>query len=147
MKVDKVVAKETCYTALGVIVCSVIMQIVFLILGKYDYTVLLGSIYGAVIVTLNFFFLGITVQHAVDIEDPDEAKKKIQISYHARRFLIFVLAAAGAILPCFNFIAVLVTLIFPRIYMLFAPAFRKDLKEEKQYLQENEIKKKEGNNA
>ena len=46
-KVDAVVMKETRYIAIAVLLCSMLMQAVFLIIGKWDYTVLLGNLLGA----------------------------------------------------------------------------------------------------
>lgn len=53
-KVDKTVLRETGYIALFVILLSVLMQAVFLIIGKWDYTVLLGNLLSAAAVG-NFF--------------------------------------------------------------------------------------------
>ena len=61
MKVDKTVAKETEYIAFFSVVLSVLMQAVFLIIGKWNYTVLLGNIWGIIIAVGNFFVMGLFV--------------------------------------------------------------------------------------
>ena len=46
-KIDPTVQKETKYIAAVVIVLSAAMEAVFLVLGKWNYTVLLGNALGA----------------------------------------------------------------------------------------------------
>ena len=62
MKIDKTVIKETKYIASFVIIFSVLMQAVFLIIGKWDYTVLIGNLWGIIIAVGNFFVMGLFVQ-------------------------------------------------------------------------------------
>lgn len=113
-KVDPVVMKETKFIALVALILSVLMQAVFLIIGKWDYTVLLGNLYGAVIAVANFFFMGLTVQKCVSLE-PEEAKKKMKLSQQLRLLMLLVLCVIGAALDCFHTIAMLIPQFFPRI--------------------------------
>ncbi len=113
-KVDPTVLKETRFIALVVLILSALMQAVFLILGKWDVTVLLGNVYGAVLAVGNFFLMGLTVQHCLTLE-PDEAKKKIKLSQQGRLLGLLVFCMIGAALSCFNTVALLVPQIFPRI--------------------------------
>lgn len=127
MKLDEVVVKEVKYMSIAFICFSVLVQIIFLSVGKYNYTVLLGSIYGWALAILNFLFLGITIQKALN-QDPEEAKKDIRYSYRLRILSLVVFAALGVVLPIFNAVVVLLSLVFPKIYYMFSPIFRKDLK-------------------
>ena len=113
-KIDKTVKKESLYVALWVLVLSVIMQSVFLVIGKWDYTVLLGNIYSYVLSVANFFFMALTVQVALE-KEPKEAKSTIKLSQSLRTLALFCFAALGAYLPPFNVLAVLIPLLFPRI--------------------------------
>lgn len=113
-KVDPTVLKETRFIALAVLILSALMQAVFLIIGKWDYTVLLGNLYGAVVAVGNFFLMGLTVQHCLTLE-PDDAKKKMKLSQQGRLLMLLVLCMIGAALSCFNTIALLVPQFFPRI--------------------------------
>ena len=113
-KVDPVVLKETRYIAVAVLILSALMQSVFLVLGKWNVTVLLGNLYGAVIAAGNFFLMGLTVQKCLTME-PDDAKKRMKLSQQGRLLLLLVLCMIGAALPCFDTIAVLVPQFFPRI--------------------------------
>ena len=54
MKIDEVVIKEVKYMSVAFICFSVLVQIIFLSVGKYNYTVLLSSIYGWILAILNF---------------------------------------------------------------------------------------------
>lgn len=113
-KVDPTVLKETRFIALIVLILSALMQAVFLILGKWDYTVLLGNMYGAALAVGNFFLMGLTVQKCLTLE-PDEAKKKMKLSQQGRLMGLLVFCMIGAALGCFNTVALLVPQFFPRI--------------------------------
>ncbi len=139
MKVDRVVLKETRYLAIAVALCSLVMQGVFLVIGKYDWTVLTGSLLGGAAAILNFFSMGVALQRATAKADPDQAKKQIRISYAMRYlFLGAVVVVAAAKPEYFNWIPVALSLFFPRLWFLVMPLFRKDLKEEQAAQTENE---------
>lgn len=127
MKVEKVVVKETTYIAASTLLLSILMQAVFLFIHKWDYTVLLGNLWGGVISVLNFFCMGLFVQKAV-LKEPEEAKKIIKLSQTLRTFILFVLIAVGVLLPCFSAIAVILPLFFSRIG-IFVKAFQLKAKE------------------
>ena len=113
-KVDPTVKAETRFIALVVLILLALMAAVFLIIGKWDFTVLLGGLYGAAIAVGNFFLMGLTVQKCLTLE-PDEAKKRMKLSQQGRLMLMLVLCMIGAALPCFNTVALLVPQFFPRI--------------------------------
>ena len=94
------------------------MQCVFLIIGKWDYTVLLGNLLSGVFSVFNFFLLGITVQKAIETGDVKAAKTKMRISQFARLLMLGVVAVLGVTLPCFNRWATLIPLVFPRVSMI-----------------------------
>ncbi len=113
-KVDPVVWQETRFIALIVLVLSALMQAVFLVLGQWELTVLLGNVYGAAVAVGNFFLMALTVQKALALE-PDEAKKRMKLSQQGRLLMLLVLCMIGAALNCFHTIALLVPQFFPRI--------------------------------
>ena len=119
---DKTVWRETGYIALWVAVLSALMQAVFLLIGRWDYRVLLGNLLSAVAVIGNFLLMGITVQKAMDKEEK-AAATAMRFSQSLRLFLLFGVAALGALLPCFNTWAVLIPFFFPRIALIFRPRF------------------------
>ena len=124
VKIDKTVKKETIYITFFVVILSMLMEAVFLILHKWDYTVLLGNLLGAASTVLNFLLMGITVQKAV-LLDEEGAKKKVKFSQSMRMFMLLAFAAVAGIFKCFNLIAFAVTLLFPRIAIFFRPYFDK----------------------
>jgi hypothetical protein len=52
--------------AIGELIIAVAIVLVYLLIGKYDYTVLLGAILGAVVMIGNMLFLSISVNRAVN---------------------------------------------------------------------------------
>lgn len=124
-KIDPVVKSETIYIATVSAILSLLLQSVFLIIGKWDYTVLLGNIFGLLVTVGNFLLLGITVQNAIE-KDPDDAKKQIKASQSLRLLLLFVCAIIGYIIPIFNILGVIIPYLFPRFAISLRPLFKKD---------------------
>ena len=128
-KIDRIVLKETRYIAVCTAILSAIMQAVFLIIGKWDMTVLLGNLLGGVAVILNFFLMGITVQKAVSKEEK-EAKSLMRTSQTARLFMMFLFVVIGVTAPIFNTWSSIIPLVFPRIAVAIKPiADKKSLNE------------------
>ena len=125
-KIDKVVIKETKYIALWVGVLSLIMELVFVVLSKWDYTVILGNLLGGGAAVLNFFLMGLGVQKAVTME-PKDAKQLIKTSSTLRMFMLAAFAAVGVYVSVFNMWAVLIPLFFPRIAIFIRPFIDKNL--------------------
>ena len=114
MKPTKTVRKETGILLLGTLILCGVMCGVFALLKKFDYTVVTGALLGGLTSVCNFFLMGLTVQSAVD-QEPDAAKKKIQLSYTLRSFALLVVLGAGVYLPYFHWLAVLLSALFPRV--------------------------------
>ena len=83
--IDPIVLKETKYILLWELILSILMQAVFLVIGEWDYTVLLGNILSASAAVLNFFLMGVSIQKALE-KDENDAKKTIKLS-QSYRFL------------------------------------------------------------
>lgn len=124
-KIDSTVLAETKYIATVTLLLSLLMQAVFLVISRWDLTVLWGNLWGAFAAVLNFFLMGLTVQAALS-KDEKEAKNLVKFSQSARLFLLLILAGIGYLLPCFHTIAVVVPLLFPRIGVALRPIFKKD---------------------
>ncbi|NLJ91104.1 MAG: hypothetical protein GX323_09420, partial [Clostridiales bacterium] len=98
MRLSSEVRKEVITIGIGIVVCSIITMIVFLIIGKYDLSVLLGTVYGGVISFLNFLFLAMTVQKIADMAEQniiDDAKKRMQASYSSRQLGVTIAIGVG----------------------------------------------------
>ena len=112
--VDKVVLKETRFIAIFVLLGSLLMQAVYLVIGQWDYTVLLGNLLGAAVAVGNFFLMGLTVQKCLTMS-PDDAKKRMKLSQQGRLLMMLVVCMIGAAVLFCNTIAVLIPLLFPRV--------------------------------
>lgn len=128
-KINRTVLKETAYIAVFVIILSMLMQSIFLIIGKWNLTVLFGNILGATAAVLNFFLLGLTVQKAV-MQDEKKAAVTMKFSQTLRLLMLFVVAIVAFCInkfafPIFNIITVVVPYVFPRIAIALLPVFRK----------------------
>ena len=129
-KIDPTVQRETKYIAAVVNVLSAAMEAVFLALGKWDYTVLLGNALGALAAVGNFLLMGITIQNSLNM-DAQDAAKRMKLSQLLRMLILLILAVFGVALKCFDTVAVLVTLFFPRIAIALRPLLdRKESKRE-----------------
>ena len=128
VKIDKTVIKETKYIASFVIIFSVLMQAVFLIISKWDYTVLLGNFWGIIIAVGNFFVMGLFVQKAVT-QDAKDAKQTVRASQSLRMVAIFVLAAVGLIIfkQTPTRVAIVLPLVFPRIAIMLRPIIYRNI--------------------
>ena len=67
MKVQPAVRQETARIAAGTAVLTVIMVAVFLILGRFDWTVITGALLGYLAAVGNFFLMALTVQKAAAV--------------------------------------------------------------------------------
>ncbi len=117
-KIDKVVLKEAAFVGAWILIFSALMEAVFLIIGKWNYTVLLGNILSGAIGALNFLLLGMTVQKALASGDPKRAGSMMKVSQLLRLLLVAGVCVLGATLDCFNLWATLIPLLFPRIAMI-----------------------------
>ena len=119
-KVDKTVIKETKYISVCILILSALMQAVFLVIRKWDYTVLLGNALSGVFSALNFFLMGLSVQKALGKEEK-EAKNTMKVSQAYRNLMLLVVVVIGLVFPAFNRWAVIIPLFFPRIAVSLRP--------------------------
>ena len=143
MKVQPAVRQETAKIVLGTGILTVLMIAVFLIIRRFDWTVLTGALLGCAAAVGNFFLMALTVQKAADdmkpiavpeaetadgdeetdedekeqplSEDAKRGKQRVQLSYTLRMLGLGVIAILGVTLPWFYPIAVLLPLLFPRL--------------------------------
>ena len=90
MKANETVKKECIYIAYCCTILSVLMQAVFVVCKRWEYTVLLGNLLSLVASVLNFYFMGLTVQKAVE-KDESDAKKLMKSSSSVRTAVLFVI--------------------------------------------------------
>ena len=119
-KLDATVKRETLYVAFMTLILSVLMQAIFLIVGEWDYTVLLGNLFGGGVAVLNFLLMGLTVQTSLELEEK-EARGRVKLSMTLRMLMLVICAALGVLLPCFSVLATLIPLFFVRIAVALRP--------------------------
>ena len=124
-KLDPAVKKETGYIAFWVVLLSVLMEAVFLILRKWDLSVLLGNLGGAAAAVGSFFLLAVTVSKAVSSGKPEEAAKRVKASAGLRLIGMGGICALLIGVLHTNVYATVIPLLFPRIGLMFRPLIDK----------------------
>lgn len=128
MNSQKIVFQETRIVALGEVICTAVMIGVFALLGKYDTSVLLGGIAGAILAVGNFFFMAVGTSLAADKAEQQDVKGGqllIRNSYMLRLVVLFALLFACAKSGLFNLFALVLPLVFVRPTLTIAEFFRK----------------------
>ena len=101
------------------VVLTVILNIIFRVLGSWDYTVLLGSMVGLGITTFFYYSICVSVPKALGYGDPELAQKSIRASRSMRTVVMAVGLIVAIKLPWFNIWATIVPLLFTRISIGF----------------------------
>lgn len=123
----KIVFQETAVIAIGEVILSGIMVGVFAALGQFSIRVLISAIAGSIIMTLNYFFMAVTVSLAADRAQNgqvEQAKKSVQLSSVIRLICMGVALFLGIRLGG-HVIALVLPLLFPRPILMLAAFFRK----------------------
>ena len=124
---DPAVKKETGYIAVWVAVLSLVMEAVFLLIRKWDLSVLFGNIGGAAAAVGNFFLMALiatrAVERAVEKGKPEEAAARVKATATVR--LLGCALVCVILIAVFktNVYATLISLLFPRIGIMFWPKF------------------------
>lgn len=115
MKVTESVKKETLNVAGLTCIASAVMVLVFVLIGKFSLPVLWGALLGSAVGIANFFFLGLTVQKAVDADSDTQAKNMFHTSYMVRNLLQAGFMVIGILSPWFNWVATILPIIFANL--------------------------------
>ncbi len=124
MKSPDAVSREIRRIALGTMVLTALMLIVFFLLGQLDFKVWLGALYGYALANGNFLLLAFTVRKIADSSpsDGEDAARmgrlRIHKSYSARMLLGAVLLILALAVFKLNWVACCLPLVFPRIIIL-----------------------------
>ncbi|MGN1013786.1 MAG: ATP synthase subunit I [Butyricicoccus sp.] len=127
IKIEQAVKDETRHIGIGVGAMCAVMLVVFAVIGRFDYTVLLGAVLGGGFAVLNFFLMALAVQRSVSQRDPATAKKITQSSYTKRLLLLAAVLVVGIKVPYFHWVATILPLFFPRItiFIMTLPIFQR----------------------
>ena len=129
IKPQKAVIDNTKYIAVVTAILSILMQAVFLILKKWDYTVLTGNLLGAAAAVFNFFVMAMFVQSAVEKEAKD-AKNTLRFSQTIRYMFLIIVAVIGITVPVFNGIATVIPFLFAQFAVTLYPIFYRKKEED-----------------
>ena len=128
MESRKIVYRETGIVAIGVVVCTAVMMLVYALLGRFDLSVLWGSLAGAVLSIGNFFFMAVGASLAADKAENQDVKGGsllVRNSYMVRLLILLIVLIACAKSGVFNLIALVIPLLFVRPTLTVAEFFRK----------------------
>lgn len=101
----------------GQALCTAVMIGIFAVLGYYDWTVLLGGIFGSLIAIANFFFMTLGVDLAskkAEAQDVAGGQKMIQFSYMGRMAGILIALVLLTKSGLCNVLALAIPLVFNR---------------------------------
>lgn len=128
MKSKNTAFRETEPVAIGQLACTAAMVAVFALIGRFQLSVLLGGIAGAVIATANFFIMSFVANLAADkaeAQDVAGGQKLIQLSYMGRMIGLFVVLILCAKSGYFHPLALVIPLAFTRPILTLAELLKK----------------------
>ena len=128
MESRKIVLKETALVAAGVAIGTACMVGVYALIGRYDLSVLLGGLVGAVLAIGNFFFMAVIATLAADRaekQDVQAGQKLISTSYPLRLLVLGVILFACGKSGLFNILSLVIPLLFIRPSITIAEFIRK----------------------
>lgn len=120
--------RETRTVIIGQAVCTAVMIAVFAVFGKYQLSVLLGGIAGALIATGNFFLLSFFANRAADLAEAQDVvggQKLIQLSYMGRMLGMFLALIVLGKSGYFHPLSLVLPLAFTRPILTIAEIFKK----------------------
>ena len=127
---DPAVKKETGYIAVWVILLSLIMEAVFLLLRKWDLSVLFGNLGGGAVAIGNFFLMALiatrAMNRAVQSGKPEEAAARVKATAASRLLGCALLCVILIAVFKTNVYATLIPMLFPRIGIMFWPRFNRN---------------------
>lgn len=116
MKIDPVVKRESGFIAWSTLLCALLLQAVFLALGKWDVSVAAGGAVGWVLAGTNFFIMSLDVQRVVESsDDANKAQMRMKLSYMWRMLVILAVVVAALLLPQIHWIPVAAAILYPRL--------------------------------
>ena len=119
MKANETVKKETVFLASVTAILTVMMLAVFLILKKFDLSVLLGAVIGAAVSVVNFFLMALTLQKSLENTDEKDRNAFLKMSRTYRMLGIVVIILVALFALGTNVYSTLIPLLFPRISVIF----------------------------
>ncbi len=121
MKLQDAVKKETGIIAVGTAVGVLLMYVIFFVLhmvipgnwAPFDIAVILGGIVGFIVATGNFFWMAVSVQKVASIENEENARRTMGVSYRYRTMMQLLWVILAIVLPFINMVSGIVPLFIP----------------------------------
>lgn len=110
-KIDKNFEKVTKVN----VILTIIENIVFFVIGRWNHTVLIGSLWGLALTCIFFYMICVSVPRALAMEDPDLAAKHMRTSQLERTRILGVGIFVAIKAPFIYWPAALIPLLFTRI--------------------------------
>ena len=121
LQLDPVVKKELRFMAIALLICTVLMQAVFVLLSfffenvRWDYTVAAGGVLGYCLALLNFFLMSLAVQRAVSDPDPQHAQLAMKASYSRRSVLLLAVMILSFVVKQIHWLPVVAAVFYPTL--------------------------------
>ncbi len=125
MKFDPEVKKDIGFMAIGCGVCSVVVALVFAVIGKFTLPVLWGTLVGYVLSFGNFVLMSIGVLKALETGDEVTAKLKMRRSYVFRTVVMLAVIGVSIAVEFVNWVPVVASVFYPRIIITARGLWRK----------------------
>lgn len=127
METRKIVLHETGIIAIGECIGVAAMFAIFALLGRFDRSVVLGGLIGAVLTILNFFLMAVNANSAADkaVNQDVKSGKVASVFVCGRLAMIFVILFACVKSGLCNVFAIVIPLLFVRPTITIAEFFRK----------------------
>lgn len=118
---QETVKRETKRIAIGQSILLAVMLMVYIALGRFSLSILLGGLIGSAYAVFNFFMLGMTVQKVASMkeENAELARMQMKSSYNSRMVGMVLLMVICFALPFVDGLAAIIPLVFPRLTILF----------------------------
>ena len=120
--------RETAPVLLGQLLCTAVMIGIFALAGKFQLSVLLGGLVGALIAIANFFIMSFVANLAADkaeAQDVAGGQKMIQLSYMGRMLGMFLVLIVLGKSGYFHALSLVLPLAFTRPILTIAEIFKK----------------------
>lgn len=124
----KIAIRETLYILIGVTVFTAVMFGVYALLGRFQISVLLGGIVGAVLSVGNFFFMAVAATLAADKAEKQDiagGTNLMRASYPFRLLIVGGVLVLCGLSGYFDLIALVLPLAFVRPVLTLSAFFRK----------------------
>ena len=121
------VLRQTLWFGLGILAGTILMVLVFLAIGRFDLSVLIGAVVGTLVSVGNFFFMSVSLTNASNSEtDPGAAANKAKGGYILRMLIVGAILVLGIKSGYCNVFATLIPLLFGRPVLMLEEFFLKN---------------------